>query len=193
MRIVQKLLYLIEIAISPIFVGMLMIPALTYLARGFFMILVAICLWPLGWAVCNLVTKVLIDLAVNSTPAASAVTVLGMFTGPLLVLAYLLIVAVWVIGSTLAAPLFIGILLGIGGGSATAAVFGATLGAAAAQAGRMVSGVVGGPAGVASMIGSMGSHGSNGSAVSLQSASRMNTPVVNYATRPMASQTGRLP
>jgi len=195
MKIVQKLLYLVEIAISPIFIGMLMVPALIHLARRFFMILVAICLWPLGWAVCNLVTKLLIDLTVNSSPAASAMTAPGMFTGPLLVLAYLLVVAVWVIGSTLAAPLFIGILFGIGGGSATAAVFGATLGTAAAQAGRMASGAVGGPVGMASAIAGIGSHGSNGSApVSVQSATRMSAPVINYATRPMAApQTSRLP
>jgi hypothetical protein len=174
---------------------MLMVPALIHLARRFFMILVAICLWPLGWAVCNLVTKLLIDLTVNSSPAASAMTAPGMFTGPLLVLAYLLVVAVWVIGSTLAAPLFIGILFGIGGGSATAAVFGATLGTAAAQAGRMASGAVGGPVGMASAIAGIGSHGSNGSApVSVQSATRMSVPVINYATRPMAApQTSRLP
>ena len=70
MQIAQQILYEIEIAISPVFVACLMVPALAHLAKRFFMILVGICLWPLAWAVCDLATKVLIDLAVN--PSSNA-------------------------------------------------------------------------------------------------------------------------
>jgi hypothetical protein len=137
MTIAQQLLYMIEIAISPVFIACLMISALTPLARRFFLTLVGISLWPLGWSICNLVTIALINMAVNPTGnsglggagAGAAVT------GPLAGVAYLLVIAVWVIGSTLAAPLFITALLGANGG-ATAAVFGATLGAAGVAAAR---------------------------------------------------------
>ena len=108
-----------------------------------------------------------------------------MLTGPLAGVAYLLVVAVWVIGSTIAAPIFIGVLLGSGSG-ATAAVFGATLGAAAISASRMGSNAVGGPAGVAALVGSIGSGGS--APISPQSASRMNGITENFAKRPLASQ-----
>jgi hypothetical protein len=192
MTVAQQILYLIEIAISPIFVACLMVPALSYLARKFFLTLVGICLWPLGWAVCNLVTVFLIDVAVN--PAGNGYLtgagVAGAVAGPLSGVSYLLVLAIWVIGSTLAAPIFIGIMLGSGGG-ATAAVFGATLGAAALGAGRLVSSAVGGPSGVATFVGNLGGNGSNGSApVSAMSASRLGGATQNFATRPITEQQG---
>ena len=187
MTIAQQLLYLLEIAVSPVFVACLMVPALTHLARRFFMTLVSICLWPLAWSVCNLVSQFLINLAVNPTnnSTLSTLNTGSVLTGPLAGVAYLLVVAVWVIGSTIAAPIFSGVLLGTGGG-ATAAVFGATLGAAAISAARMSSNAVGGPAGVAALVGSIGSGGS--APISLQSASRMNGTIENFAKRPLASQ-----
>ena len=190
MTIAQQLLYLLEIAISPVFVACLMVPALTHLARRFFLILVGICLWPLAWAVCNLVSQFLINLAVNPTNNGilNDLNTASVLTGPLAGIAYLLVVAVWVIGSTIAAPVFIGILLGAGGG-ATAAVFGATLGAAAIGAAKMGSNAVGGPSGVAALVGSIGSNGSNGSApISVQSSSRMNGATQTFAKRPMNEQ-----
>jgi hypothetical protein len=184
MQIAQQILYLIEMAIAPLFVACLMVPALTHLARRFFLVVVGICLWPLGWAVCNLVTKALIDIAVNpsnNTGLGIANTV-SIFSGPLAGLAYLLVVAVWVIGSTLAAPFFIGYMLGVGGGSATAMVFGATLGAVAARTAQTANQVVGGPAGMANLIGSVGT----GSAYfAPRSSSRMNGVAQNYARRPI--------
>ena len=188
MQIAQQMLYLIEIAISPVFVAMLMIPALTHLARRFFMLLVAICLWPLAWAICDLVTKALIDLAVNpiNNAGLGAANFAALVSGPLAGLAYLIVVALWVIGSTLLAPVFIGVLLAVGGGTATAAVFGATLGAAAGRTLQMGSAAVGGPAGVASVIGQFGGNGSG--PISAQSASRINGPVQNYARRPISSE-----
>ena len=149
MNIVQQMLYLIEIAVSPIFIGMLMIPALTHLARRYFMLLVGICLWPFAWAVCNLVTLLVIDLAVNSqnSTALGVANSAGAATGPLAGLAYMIVVAVWVIGSTLGAPVFVGAMLASGGGTATSMLFGATVGAAGNSAARTPSGARGGRAG----------------------------------------------
>lgn len=180
MVLAQKMLYLIEIAISPIFCGLLMIPALSYLARRFFLILVTICLWPFGWAVCNLASKALIDLAVNPTDNAGLgiANTASLATGPLAGIAYLLVVAVWIIGSTLAAPLFISALLGSGGGSATGAVFGATLGAAAMSSMATGNRMVGGVAGAASIVSGIGS----GVAPSM-SSSRMGAP--RFSRRPI--------
>jgi hypothetical protein len=188
MQIAQQLLYLIEIAISPVFIALLMIPSLTHLARRFFTTLVAICLWPLAWAICDLVTKFLIDLAVNpsSNTGLGAANTAALVSGPLAGLAYLIVVAIWVIGSTFFAPVFISILLAAGGATATAAAFGATLGPGASRAARMASGAIGGAGGVANLVGGMGSNGSG--YISPQSTSRMNGPVQNYARRPMTSE-----
>jgi hypothetical protein len=165
-----------------------MIPSLTHLARRFFTTLVAICLWPLAWAICDLVTKFLIDLAVNpsSNTGLGAANTAALVSGPLAGLAYLIVVAVWVIGSTLFAPVFIGILLSAGGATATAAAFGSTLGAGASMAARMANGAIGGAAGAANLVGGMGPNGSG--CISPQSASRMNGLAQNYARRPMASE-----
>ena len=183
MTIIQQVLYLVQIAISPIFIACLMVPALTFLARKFFLTLVGICLWPLAWAICNLVTVFLINLAVNTTGNGTISMVNGaaVIAGPLAGLSYLLVLAIWTIGSTLAAPLFIGILLG-SGGDATAAVFGATLGAATLGATRLSSSAAGGPVGVAAAVGTMASNG--GSALSAMSNSRMNGSAPNFARRP---------
>jgi hypothetical protein len=180
MTIAQKILYLIEIAISPVFIAFLMIPALAHLARRFFMILVGICLWPFGWAVANMVTRILIDLAVNPTMNQGLATanVAASLTGPLAGFAYLIIIAVWVIGSTLAAPAMIAILFAIGGGSATAAMFGSTLGAAALMSASTGSQMMGGAAGAASMVAGIGS----GSAPSM---SRMTAPRFSRRPKPL--------
>ena len=178
MQIAQQILYEIEIAISPVFVACLMVPALTHLAKRFFMILVGICLWPLAWAVCDLATKVLIDLAVNpsSNAGLGSANFASTASGPLAGLAYLIVIALWVIGSTLAAPVFIGILLAVGGGSATAAVFGATLGAAASRVAHSSAGAA---------AGAISGVGSNGRGyISPAASSRMNI-APNYAVRPI--------
>src|SRR5258708_33935786 len=62
---VQQILLWVCIGISPIFLGCLLIPPLAQLAARFFTNYVALTLWPLGWGIANLVTKALIDLAVN--------------------------------------------------------------------------------------------------------------------------------
>jgi hypothetical protein len=188
MQIAQQILYEIEIGISPVFVACLMVPALTHLAKRYFMLLVGICLWPLAWAYCDLATKALIDLAVNPSNNAGlgATNFAATVSGPLAGLAYLLVVAIWVIGSTLAAPLVIGYLLSIGGSGATAAVFGATLGSAAYRGANAGARAAGGA------IASIGSNGSNGGGyISPGSSSRMNV-APNYARRPMAPVQGRI-
>jgi hypothetical protein len=188
MQIAQQLLYLTEIAISPIFIAMLMTPTLAYLTKRFFMTLVAICLWPLAWAICDLVTKFLIDLAVNPTGnmTLSAAGVVGLVSGPLTGTAFLLLVAVWVIGSTLLAPVFVGILLATAGAGATAAIFGATIGTGTSQAAAAGLRSVGGVAGLAGRLAS----GGNGTSVSPRSASLMNASY-NYARRPMNTEKER--
>jgi len=65
MSLLQQILVLVCIGISPIFLGCLLIPPLGQLAARFFTNYVALALWPLGWGIANLVTKALIDLAVN--------------------------------------------------------------------------------------------------------------------------------
>ena len=185
MNIAQQILYLIEIAISPAFIACLMVPALTFLARKFFLTLVSITLWPLAWAVANLVTMALINFLVNPTGNATigGINAGAVVTGPLSGIAILLVLATWIIGSTIAAPIFIGVLLGSGGG-ATAEVFGATLGAAAMRGIGMSAGPV--AAGAAAVIGNIG--GNQSAPVSAVSAARMNSMSSPVSKRPPAEE-----
>ena len=126
---VQQIFYTIEIAVSPIFLGMFMIPRLTGTATRFFSFLVAITLWPLGWAICDLLTRALIALAVNPTNDLGA----SVFGAGAMTLGYWVLLALWVIGSSIFAPLIVSAAL-VGGSSGIAAVAGATIGASVTRA-----------------------------------------------------------
>jgi hypothetical protein len=127
---IQQILYTIEIATSPIFIGMLMVPRLVGTATRFFTSLVAICIWPMGWTVTDLLTRALIDTAVNPTNNLAQ----SVFANGTMMLGYWVLVAVWVILSSFAAPIVIGIAF-MAGSSGIAAVFGGTVGAVAMRAG----------------------------------------------------------
>jgi hypothetical protein len=128
---VQQILFMIEIAVSPIFIGFLMIPRLVGTATKFFTLLAAICLWPIGWAVANLLTLALIDIAINPTNNGGQ-TLFGISA---MVFGYWVLLAIWVIGSSIAAPLFVSAAL-MAGSSGIAPVLGASVGAAALTASR---------------------------------------------------------
>lgn len=176
MSAVQQILYLIEIAISPIFVGCLCIPALVLIGTRFLSSLVALCLWPLAWAVCDLVTRFLINIAVNPTSNVA----IQLFSFGVMQLGLWIVLAIWVIGSSVVGPWLITRSL-VAGSSAIAAVIGGTIGAAAANA----PGIAYKTAAIASGVGAgAGVAGGTNGASSIASATRM-APVANYATRPM--------
>lgn len=171
MQAVQQILYTIEIAISPIFIGFLMVPRLVGIATRFFCSLAAICIWSLGWAICDLLTRALIAFAVNPTNNLALLA----FSASSMMLGYWVLLAIWVIGSSFVAPLIISALLIGGGGSGVETVFGATVGAIAmlaAGGGRSTAGVA---ASVAA------------APISAASASMMNA-YTNFARRPRSTQ-----
>jgi hypothetical protein len=176
MSAIQQILYLIEIAISPIFLGCLCIPALVLIGTRFLSSLVALCLWPLAWAVCDLVTRFLINIAVNPTSNVA----IQLFSFGVMQLGLWIVLAIWVIGSSVVGPWLITRSL-VAGSSAIAAVIGGTIGAAAAS----TPGIAYKTAAIASGAGAGAAvaGGTNG-ASSIASATRMN-PTENYATRPM--------
>ena len=170
---VQQILYMIEIAISPIFLGCLLVPALVSIGSRFLSSLVAICLWPLAWAVCDLLTQALINIAVNPTNNSD---MQAFVTGAML-LGYWILLAIWVIGSALLGPWIITRSL-MAGSSAITAVLAGTVGAAVASAPRFATSVAGG-AGVAGAAAS--------APISIASSSRMNGAYQNFATRPTST------
>lgn len=65
MRGIQEILFYLEVAMSPILLASLMIPALMPIGTRFATFLASICIWPIGFRVADLVMKAAIDFAVN--------------------------------------------------------------------------------------------------------------------------------
>ena len=65
MWLLQQVLAQVCIAVSPIFLGCILIPPLGRMAARFFTNYLAICCWPIGWGIANLVTVALLNLAIN--------------------------------------------------------------------------------------------------------------------------------
>jgi len=169
---VQQIFYTIEIAVSPIFLGMLMIPRLVGTATRFFCFLVAITLWPLAWAICDLLTRALIELAVNPANNLGA----SVFGASAMMLGYWVLLAIWVMGSSVFAPFIVSAAL-VAGSSGIAGVLGATIGAAVARA-------TGGGAGSAVLASQVAA-----APISVASRSVMNA-YQNFARRPLAAASG---
>jgi hypothetical protein len=171
MQAVQEILFQVEIAVAPIFIGMFMIPRLIGTATKFFASLVSITAWGIGWAICDLLTTALINLAVNPTnnvavTAASPLTAIGIW----------ITLAIWVLGSSLIAPLIVSAML-MQGSSGLAAVFGATVGSASSR--LLMSPVIGAASTAA---------GSSVSAVSSQSSAMINGMRPSVSRRPPAEE-----
>lgn len=163
------------LAASPIFIGFLAVRSLSHIGFRFMLTTVGILMWPLGWGFASLVTDTLLEMMAQD----SFVSATGMEE-----LKNLLAVAVaglWMIFSTIAAPLVIksmiteginaGTALIAGGWSAArsgvhnAASSGATLAASGAASPVALAGAAGAGAlafGSASMPGSGGSSGMSG-------------------------------
>jgi hypothetical protein len=65
MSLLQQVLTQVCIAVSPIFLGCILIPPLGQMASRFFTNYLAVCCWPIGWGISNLVTVALLNLALN--------------------------------------------------------------------------------------------------------------------------------
>ena len=143
MSLVQQILVVVCVDISPIFLGCLLIPPLGQLAARFFTNYISVVLWPLGWGIANLVTKALIDLAVN--PSSNAGLGAFNFLGGGYV--WWLGLGLWALFSSIAAPWLVTKALSAGE-NPMVALFGGSMGAAVmvTQTGMSVASMAGVPA-----------------------------------------------
>src|SRR5260221_1594492 len=125
MSLLQQILVLVCNGISPIFLGCLLIPPLGQLAARFFTNYVALALWPLGWGIANLVTKALIDLAVNPSNNGG----LGAFNFLGGGYVWWLGLGLWALFSTISTPWLLTTALSAGE-NPMVALFGGSMGAA---------------------------------------------------------------
>jgi hypothetical protein len=158
--LVQKFILYIAYGFAPLFVGFLAVRTLHSIGVSYLLGFAGVLCWPLGWGAASILTKGLIDFMADQSFFA-----LGAATGSagygFQNLIGVAVLGIWLIFSTIAAPVIIqkaistGAQIGqaLAGGAATAGVAGAVSGAGAAAAigGRggalaAVAGIAGGAA-----------------------------------------------
>ena len=172
--LVQKFILYVGYALAPIFIGMLAVRTLHSIGVGFLLGYVGVICWPIGWGAASILTSGLIQFMSDQSFLA-----LGGFSGAagygLQNLMGLAALALWLISSTIAAPIILqkAIATGaqVGQGLAatvtTAGIAGATAGAGAAAS----FGAAGGLAGFAAGTGAGGSAALIGAAEASTSGS----------------------
>lgn len=140
---VQKIVLFVGYALSPIFIGFLGISSLFDSARRYFLNLVGVMLWPLGWGVAGMITEGLIDFMTDQSFLHSQNSILGYEAYTLQNFIGVALLGIWLIFSTIAAPVVIQHSLSGGVLAASALLSGATsAGRAALSTGSSTGAVV---------------------------------------------------
>ena len=139
--LVQKFILYVGYALAPIFIGMLAVRTLHSIGVGFLLGYAGVLCWPIGWGAASLLTAGLIDFMSDQSFLASGGIAGGAGYG-LQNLMGLAVLAIWLISSTIAAPVLIQKAIatgaqvgqGLAATATTAGVAGVTSGAGAAAA-----------------------------------------------------------
>jgi hypothetical protein len=103
--ILQTAILFIGYSLSPIFIGMLAFPSLQQTGRNYLLNLVGVMIWPLGWGVAGLITQGMIDFMTDQSFLSSSSAPNTLYSlQNLMGLAFL---GIWIIFSTIAAPVAI--------------------------------------------------------------------------------------
>ncbi|MCB1095968.1 MAG: hypothetical protein KDN22_10375 [Verrucomicrobiae bacterium] len=156
---IHKALVYFGISLAPIFLPMLMVNATRGIAVRYVLGLFSLIMWPLGWAVANLMTDALMAAAADRTLYEFG-GVLGQASYAPQMLFFILVAAIWLLSSTIGAPIIMSRIL-TSGAQIGAALLGGFAGsivgtASGASGGAMLGGSAvagGGAAGAAAAIG----------------------------------------
>lgn len=169
--IIQKFILFTSYALSPLLIGFMAIRAFRSVGSRYLMNIVGVLLWPLGWAVAALITQGILDFMTDPSfkfidPTATIYS-LQATVG-------VVVVAFWIVFSTIAAPLVIQKVLASGalaGGQLLAGAASSFLQTAATTAGAAaVASTTGvpfatvGAAGMAAVLSTLSTAGGHGSA-----------------------------
>ena len=169
--IIQKFILFTSYALSPLLIGFMAIRAFRSVGSRYLMNIVGVLLWPLGWAVAALITQGILDFMTDPSfrfidPTAT-VDSLQATVG-------VVVVAFWIVFSTIAAPLVIqkvltsGALAGgqllAGAASSFLQTAATTAGAAAVASTTGVPFATVGAAGMAAVLSTLSTAGGHGSA-----------------------------
>jgi hypothetical protein len=148
--ILQTAILFIGYSLSPIFIGMLAFPSLQQTGRNYLLNLVGVMIWPLGWGVAGLITQGMIDFMTDQSFLSSSTAPNTLYSlQNLMGLAFL---GIWIIFSTIAAPVAIQKAIATGH-SAVSGMFGGAFSAGRAAATTAATTFAGGgAAGIKSAI-----------------------------------------
>lgn len=103
--ILQSAMLFIGYALSPIFIGMLAFPSVEHLGRRYLLNLIGVMVWPLGWGVAGLVTQGVLSFMTDRSFLSSPLAGNDLYSlQNLMGLAFL---GIWIIFSTIAAPVIL--------------------------------------------------------------------------------------
>ena len=103
--ILQSAILFMGYALSPIFIGMLAFPSLQDVGRRYLLNLLGVMIWPLGWGVAGLVTQGMLTFMTDRSFLSTSVAGNDLYSlQNLMGLAFL---GIWIIFSTIAAPVLI--------------------------------------------------------------------------------------
>ncbi|MFT5471171.1 MAG: hypothetical protein ACI8UO_006304, partial [Verrucomicrobiales bacterium] len=173
---IHKALVYFGIALAPIFLPMLILNSTRGIGVRYVLGLFSLIMWPLGWAVANLMTDALMTAAADRTLYEYG-GVLGRASYAPQMIFFILMASIWLLASTIGAPVvmsrvltsgaqigaallggFAGSVVGAASGAAGGAALGGSMGGAAGAAAGIGGGMVGGAAGFGS--GAVGGPGS---------------------------------
>ena len=169
--IIQKFILFTSYALSPLLIGFMAIRAFRSVGSRYLMNIIGVLLWPLGWAVAALITQGILDFMTDPSfkfidPTATVYS-LQATVG-------VVVVAFWIVFSTIAAPLVIqkvltsGALAGgqllAGAASSFLQTAATTAGAAAVASTTGVPFATVGAAGMAAVLSTLSTAGGHGSA-----------------------------
>lgn len=151
--IVQKMVLYLGYSLSPLFIGFMAVKSLSHIGAKYLLSLAGVIIWPLGWAEAAIITSGLLDFMVDQSFLHN-VSVAGGAGYGLQNLLGLAILGVWLIASTIAAPMIIQRALS-GGFQAGAALLGgvALAGANAIRMGATTTSALGSSGGFAGLAG----------------------------------------
>ena len=150
--LIQKFILYLGYALSPIFIGFLAIRTLNQIGTNYLLALVGVMLWPLGWAAASLVTGGLISFMTDHSFLWNS-SISGAYGYEFQNFIGVAVLGVWLIFSTIAAPLIIQRAITHGAQAGAALISGVTTAATTAVAGGFITagtfGTGGGVAGAA--------------------------------------------
>lgn len=169
--IIQKFILFSSYALSPLLIGLMAIRPLRSVGSRYLMNIVGVLLWPLGWAVAALITQGILDFMTD--PAFKYIDPTATIYS-LQATVGVVVVAFWIVFSTIAAPLVIqkvlahGALAGgqllAGAASSFLQTAATTAGAAAVASATGVPFATVGAAGMAAVLSTLSTAGGHGSA-----------------------------